>query len=284
MHAASHVGNRARAALAWRAAGIGVNTLNRSIFYLDDDASQLEVFSEMFGAEYDVRTSASPAEARRMLTECAADVIISDQSMPEVDGTDFLREAALVCPGSVRILLSGYVSLGDVLGELSLGVVNVFVPKPWDESYMRQVLERALSALDSPEWLGGREGERRIAPRHEVKLETRVLMLAEGEADGGVVLTLSGHTRDVSESGLGLVVTANDRRALADLGDGYTLRLVLTVPSGPVELTVTPVRFEKLGQSEDEDFLIGASIIDMSGRDRVRFMGYVRELARRRRT
>ena len=255
--------------------------MNRSIFYLDDDASQLEVFSEMFGAEYDVRTSSSPADARRMLSECAAEVIISDQNMPEVDGTDFLREVAPVCPGGVRILLSGYVSLGDVLGEVGSGVVNVFVPKPWDESYMRRVLERALAALDSPDWLGRREGERRIAPRHEVRLETRVLMLAEGGAEGGEVIPLPGHTRDVSESGMGLVVTAEDRRALAGLGDAYTLRLVLTLPSGPVEMAVTPARFERLGATEDADFLVGARITDMSGRDRVRFMEYIRGLARR---
>lgn len=255
--------------------------MKRSIFYLDDDPSQLELFSEMFGGEYDVRTTDSPAEARRALSECAADVIISDQSMPEVDGTGFLREAALACPGSVRILLSGYVSLGDVLGEVGSGIVNVFVPKPWDEGHMRQVLERSLAALDSANWSRLPEGERRIAPRHEVRLETRVLMVAEDEAEGGEVLPLAGHTRDVSESGLGLIVTAEDRWALAALGETYTLRLMLVLPPGPVELVVTPVRFERLGGAEGADFLVGARITDMSGRDRVRFMGYVRELARR---
>lgn len=254
--------------------------MNRSIFYLDDDASQLELFTEMFGQEYDVRTSTSPAEARRMLAECAADVIIiSDQSMPEADGTDFLREAALLCPGSVRILLSGYVSLGDVLGEVGSGAVSAFVPKPWDENYMRQVLERAVAALDSPGQPERREGERRVAPRHQVRLETRVLMIAEGVAEAGEVLLLGGHTRDVSESGLGLVVTAEDRRALEALGASYTLRLVLTLPSGPVDLAVAPVRFERLGRGEDSDFLVGARITDMSGRDRVRFMAFIRGLA-----
>ena len=87
----------------------------------------------------------------------------------------------------MRILLSGYVSLGDVLGEVGSGIVNVFVPKPWDEGYMRQVLERALAALRSPGWPGLHKGERRIAPRHEVRLETRVLILAEGESEGGDV-------------------------------------------------------------------------------------------------
>jgi hypothetical protein len=57
------------------------------------------------------------------------------------------------------------------------------------------------------------------------------------------------------------------------------MRLVLTLPVGPVELTVTPTRFERLSGAEDSDFLVGARITDMSGRDRVRFMGHVRELA-----
>jgi CheY-like chemotaxis protein len=52
-------------------------TTRRSIFYLDDDPAQLEVFSEMFGPDYDVRTSTS-LDALRALAECSADLIISD--------------------------------------------------------------------------------------------------------------------------------------------------------------------------------------------------------------
>jgi hypothetical protein len=127
------------------------------------------------------------------------------------------------------------------------------------------------------------EGERRVAPRYKVRLETRVLIIAEQEAEGaqGEVLPLAGYTRDISESGLALIISGEDMVALSSLGEGYTLRLVLTLPAGPVQLTVTPARYQRLGETEGADFLIGAQIMDMSGRDRVLFMEFIRGLANR---
>ncbi len=123
--------------------------LRRSIFYLDDDASHLELFREMFGAEYDVHTAISLDEARRMLADCSAEIIISDQLMPEVKGTEFLREAARRCPSTFRVLLSGTIVVGEVLAEVGAGVVHIFLSKPWNKGEMREALERAEAYLDA---------------------------------------------------------------------------------------------------------------------------------------
>lgn len=131
--------------------------MRRSVFYLDDDASQLEVFREMFGGEYFVRTSTSLGEALGVLAECGAEIILSDQRMPEVRGTEFLRAAALACPESARVLLTGEITVGEVLPEVSAGTVNFFVAKPWTEDEMRETLERAGAFLDM------RRGPRRRA-------------------------------------------------------------------------------------------------------------------------
>lgn len=117
------------------------------VFYFDDEAVLLEIFREMFGDEYDVRTTDSLSEARRMLAECAPDIIISDWSMPEISGIDFLREAREICPQSFRVLLTGFAQVGDMIAEISKGVVQLFIPKPWNEREMRQALERALMQI-----------------------------------------------------------------------------------------------------------------------------------------
>jgi DNA-binding NtrC family response regulator len=122
--------------------------LGRSIFYLDDEASHLEVFRDMFGAEFDVHTSTTPDEARHMLEECAADIIISDQKMPKIKGTDFLLEAMQACPVSFRVLLTGKVGVGEVMNEVRAGVIHAFLAKPWTEAKMREVLARAGAFLD----------------------------------------------------------------------------------------------------------------------------------------
>ncbi len=124
--------------------------MRRSILYLDDDASHLELFSELFGAEYDLRTTPSLAEARRMLVEHAPDIIISDQVMPEMMGTEFLREAARLSPASARVLLTGARTVGEVLSEVSAGIVQLFLPKPWTEEEMRAALARAAHLSAPP--------------------------------------------------------------------------------------------------------------------------------------
>ena len=116
--------------------------MRRSILYLDDEAVCLEVFEALFGDEYDVRTAASAADAWRMLAERTADIVISDQAMPEVKGTEFLGEVAARYPASYRVLLSGSTHLLSVAPEVGAGLIHLFVPKPWTEETMRRMLER----------------------------------------------------------------------------------------------------------------------------------------------
>lgn len=118
------------------------------ILYLDDDATQLEVFRELFADRYDVRTAVTPGEARAVFAGCAPDIIISDQRMPEIEGTEFLREAARRCPESFRVLLTGALTVGSVLPEVTSGVINLFLPKPWTSAEMDDALERAAAWLE----------------------------------------------------------------------------------------------------------------------------------------
>jgi DNA-binding NtrC family response regulator len=122
--------------------------LKISLLYLDDHVDQLDMFETMFRDDYDVRIAETAEDARRMLAEREADVVISDQRMPRVKGTEFLREVAASYPSSYRILLTGTSKLGDVIQEVSSGIVHLFLTKPWTEQHMRQALERASAASE----------------------------------------------------------------------------------------------------------------------------------------
>jgi hypothetical protein len=100
-------------------------------------------------------------------------------------------------------------------------------------------------------------GNRRRAPRHTMRLSVFVSVLdsAQGAAPAGV----AGHTRDVSDGGLAVVLPAIrvGDRYLA--GDSTTLRLTLKLPDASARLYGTPVRYERLeddGQT-DAGFLVG---------------------------
>jgi hypothetical protein len=121
--------------------------------------------------------------------------------------------------------------------------------------------------------------ERRVAPRQRINLEFRVLLVAMKRGVDGEeqVLPLMGYTRDISESGIALLVSAKSMNLLYSLGQGYTLQLVLTLPNGSVELEVVPVRYEHIREGENGSrILIGAQITKMSDADRMKFDEYLK--------
>lgn len=115
-----------------------------TILYLDDSEQMLRLFERMFGGEFDVRTASKAADAFRMLDERGADIVMSDQRMPETQGTEFLRRVSELHPSSFRVLLTGHAAAGDTPNELGNGIVEQFVTKPWTAATMGEALKRAM--------------------------------------------------------------------------------------------------------------------------------------------
>ncbi len=114
-----------------------------SILYLDDEPSCLNIFRQMLGDDYEVRTAQTLVEARLALAEESFDIVVSDYSMPETDGLTFLREVAATQADSYRVLLTGALGVGDVVWELGGGAIHSFLKKPWDEDSLRAAVELA---------------------------------------------------------------------------------------------------------------------------------------------
>ena len=95
--------------------------------------------------------------------------------------------------------------------------------------------------------------------------------------------SLNGHTLDVSVTGLALVVPA------IRIGEHYVagverrLHLNLELPTGPVQMTVAPVRYESLEEDANESgYVVGVRIMEMSDTDRVKFGDYLKRLLHHR--
>ena len=91
--------------------------------------------------------------------------------------------------------------------------------------------------------------------------------------------SISGHTADVSTTGLGLVVPAIRIGEHYLVGENRRLRIELELPGGPVALQGVSVRYERLDESGTENgYLIGVSIAEMNERDRDHYVEYVKRL------
>lgn len=95
---------------------------------------------------------------------------------------------------------------------------------------------------------------------------------------------MNGHTLDMSETGMALIVPAICLGEHHLVGENRSLNVKLELPVGPVELQVKPVRYEALeGHESETGYLIGVKIDRMSEEDRARFTEYVSALAVRKR-
>jgi hypothetical protein len=128
--------------------------------------------------------------------------------------------------------------------------------------------------------------ERRLFPRYRARLEAQVrstiFLLGPPPAPGRMRdhLVLAGETRDISETGLAIFVPARNIDEQYLRLAGGTFQIVLELPSGPVEIDATPVRYERvIEDGVEKGYRIGAQIKEMSDRDRVRFIEHIRSLA-----
>ena len=121
-------------------------------------------------------------------------------------------------------------------------------------------------------------GNRRRAPRRQLRLAVAVSLLdAGGRAHPA---TLSGHTFDASESGLGVILPAIRVGERYLVGEGHTLRVILKLPEAHARLYGTPVRYERL-EAADADvggYLVGIHLTEVTDEDYATFVAYLRRL------
>jgi c-di-GMP-binding flagellar brake protein YcgR len=121
-------------------------------------------------------------------------------------------------------------------------------------------------------------GERRRSKRYRVRLAFTISEPDRAKSLNGArrTRTMEGHTLDISGSGLALIVPAITLGEHHIVGDNRTLNVNLQLPGGPIDLKVTPVRYESLEEDETETgYLIGVRILEMSDGHRSKFAEYV---------
>ncbi len=115
------------------------------ILYVDDEEMALKYFHRAYGAQYPVLTASSADEALQRLESDAADVgiVISDQRMPGMLGSDFLALVRQRHPNKVRILTTAYSDLQSAINAVNKGHIYQYVVKPWEIPELGMILRRA---------------------------------------------------------------------------------------------------------------------------------------------
>ncbi|MEH6624918.1 MAG: response regulator [Motiliproteus sp.] len=121
----------------------------RTLLLVDDEENILRSLKRLFRREgYQILTANSGAEGLEVLKEHAVGVIVSDQRMPEMTGSEFLHHVKELYPDTVRIILSGYTDLESVTESINMGAVYKFLTKPWDDNLLCQNVREAFRIFE----------------------------------------------------------------------------------------------------------------------------------------
>lgn len=93
---------------------------------------------------YNLLTASSGAEALELLAINAVQVIVSDQYMPGMSGTEFLGTVKNLYPDTIRIILSKCADLNVILDNVNRGVVFKFLSRPWEDDLLREHIRDAF--------------------------------------------------------------------------------------------------------------------------------------------
>ena len=119
---------------------------DEKVLLLDDEQNVLTSIRRLMRKEpFELRETTSPEEALNLLESERFAVVISDQRMPSMDGTEFLEKAAQISRDTVRIVLTGYVDIQSAIESINRGAVYRFVTKPWNDEELRLTIEQALA-------------------------------------------------------------------------------------------------------------------------------------------
>ena len=116
-----------------------------TVLFVDDEATILAALRRALRREgYTVLTAQSAAEGYALLARNAVQVIVSDQRMPDIDGTEFLGAVKTLYPQTVRMVLSAHSDIGAVTDSINKGAVFRFMLKPWDDGVLKHEISEAL--------------------------------------------------------------------------------------------------------------------------------------------
>jgi len=95
-------------------------------------------------------------------------------------------------------------------------------------------------------------------------------------------LKLAGYTRDISATGLALIVPAIRIGGNYITGENHTLQIRLKLPGGVVQIYGKPVRYTPLEEdATDTGYLVGIHIESISEKDRALFNEYIERISKR---
>jgi len=120
----------------------------RTIYVVDDQSQVLEtavLVLEAIESDWDVQGFTDANQALEAVKAKAPDLVLSDQRMPIMPGSDFLEQVRALSPTTLRIIMSGHVAMDKLTMITS---AHQYLAKPFSPTALADLVKRSFAARE----------------------------------------------------------------------------------------------------------------------------------------
>lgn len=122
-----------------------MSEISGKILFVDDEANVLAALVRQLRKRFDIATAhGGRAGLDAIHRDGPFAVVVSDYSMPEMNGVEFLTEVRKLAPDVVSVMLTGFAQLEVVVAALHAGQIFRFLAKPWSSDTLEATLNDCL--------------------------------------------------------------------------------------------------------------------------------------------
>ncbi len=126
-----------------------MNDYQHTVLFVDDEDNILRSLNRLLRKEgYRLLTATSGADGLEILNENDVHLVVTDQRMPGMSGTEFLAKVKEDYPEVIRIVLSGYTEVDSITESINKGHIYKFMLKPWNDQNLKLEIKQALEQYD----------------------------------------------------------------------------------------------------------------------------------------
>ncbi|MBW2244894.1 MAG: response regulator [Deltaproteobacteria bacterium] len=116
-----------------------------AVLFVDDEVNILKALQRLLRHEgWNVLTANRGSEALALLDQHPAQVVVSDQRMPEMSGVELLSSIRQRHPAMVRMMLTGYTEMNVAVDAINQGEIFRLITKPWNDEELKATLRQAF--------------------------------------------------------------------------------------------------------------------------------------------
>ncbi|MBU0972786.1 MAG: response regulator [Proteobacteria bacterium] len=128
-----------------------ISAYQHRVLVVDDEAQVGKAIGRLLAMEkleYVYADSGESALDSLKKASCPFSLIISDQKMPGMKGTQFLEHAKRLNPDTIRFLITGYSEMQTIINAVNKGSIQRYISKPWDNDEIIKAIRSGISQYE----------------------------------------------------------------------------------------------------------------------------------------